>query len=103
VETSADKQKALQILNADPYDILICPAPKTTENGDSLPAQARLLRPEISVLLMTEKTAVKRSKTKPGFAADETLTKPFSQSLFLSTLERAYWRSLTRRDKEANL
>jgi len=99
VEACSNMAEGIGALRCGAFDLFVCRAPANGENGKGVLSQARALRPDMGILLITGKGRRLSPSAARKAGADGTVAKPFSLSSFSLALERAYWRALSRQDE----
>lgn len=93
----ASGAESLEALSADHYDVLLTDLRMPGMDGLELLRQARRLRPETDVILMTAHATVKTAVTAMKEGAADYLEKPFDKDELLHVISRTLERSDLRR------
>jgi DNA-binding NtrC family response regulator len=90
VDVAGDGREALRILRRDPsYDLLISDIRMPEKDGEQLMAEARGLRPDLKVVLITGYAELKDHQALIRKGAFEYLPKPFKIPDLLDVIDRA--------------
>ncbi len=89
VKAAASGTEALELLNAEGFDLLISDIRMEPLDGIELLRRARQLHPDISVVMMTAYAAVETAVEAMKFGAFDYVCKPFKSDELLLTVERA--------------
>ncbi len=90
-----DGPEALEIINAQKVDIVVCDVAMPKMNGLELLKNLKRIRPEIGVVIMTGNGETNTVRDALLLGADEYITKPFESFEMKLVVERAYWRILS--------
>jgi DNA-binding NtrC family response regulator len=91
---------ALAALRAEPYSVLLTDLRMPEMDGVELLRQARRIRPEVEVVIMTAYATVKTAVTAMKEGATDYLAKPFDKDELLVVIERAVERGELRRENQ---
>lgn len=100
VKLAPSAEDSLAALKNDPYDILLTDMRMPGMDGLDLLRQAKRLRPELDVVVMTAHATVKTAVTAMKEGAIDYLEKPFDKDELLMVVERAQERGELRRQNQ---
>ena len=95
IRMAEDGVAALEVLNAEKIDFIICDMKMPRMNGFELLKIVKREYPEIGVIIMTAYGDTYTVKDALLLGADEYITKPFKSYEISLVVERAYWRILS--------
>ncbi|MBU0984542.1 MAG: sigma-54 dependent transcriptional regulator [candidate division Zixibacteria bacterium] len=89
VAAAPDGQAALDLLAESPYDLLLSDIRMPRVDGIELLERARLIRPELKVILITAHATVSQAVQAVKLGAFDYITKPFDDDELFVALEKA--------------
>jgi signal transduction histidine kinase len=89
LESAEDGRKALDLLTAKPFDILLTDIQMPEMDGVTLLKEAKKLNPSMEVILMTAYAGLPSAIEAIRFGAYDYLMKPFNREFLLNTIRRA--------------
>jgi len=100
VQAAPSGEAALEILRAAPFDLLLSDLRMTGMDGLELLRQAKRLRPETEVVLMTAHGTIRTAVTAMRDGAIDYLEKPFDKDALLHVIGRAVERTDLRQQNQ---
>lgn len=97
---SGSSKDALDILRSEPFELVVLDLRLGTENGLDLLSQIKLVRPEISVIILTAFGTIQNAVQAMRLGADNFAVKPIDPPAFLSIVEKGLECHILRRKKE---
>jgi len=100
ITLASSGDEALEILNAEKFDLLLTDVRMPGTNGFNLLKKVKANWPGMAVIVMTGYGDAYTVKEALLLGADEYLSKPFKGHEVSLIVERAYWRVLSGRNSE---
>lgn len=88
IKTTTDPQKALELLESDPQDLIVTDLVMDVVSGTEILKKAKKIRPESVVILMTGKPTIENAVSVLKSGAYDYLIKPFSLENLKATVQR---------------
>jgi prevent-host-death family protein len=98
VQGEPDGTRALERLSREPFDVLLSVFDLPGMDGSTMVRRVREARPELAVILMTEKTTNETSIDADELGAQFCLTKPFKLAVIVRALSSVIRRRVPRRE-----
>jgi two-component system response regulator HydG len=101
VHTAASGELALDVIRAEPIDLILTDLMMPGMSGQDLLRAARAIRPGVDVILMTAYGTVEGAVAAMREGAYDFIQKPFKSALVLRTVDRALERQALRAENVA--